>query len=686
MQKQFEKARFILVFGSLSIIFLILSLNSVNAVSTQNSCVNITYYTTTTLAQNENNGNCWISIPDGTVLTLNNYNITAKGIINNGTIVFESKGYDISGTWSYYNPATSVLNITTLINNPSGVIYLQEPMLNISNVYNYGIINETLLSTGPISCIYSPASYTSSYAGSGGSGGVGNSGFVSSGGPSKIGLIVYSNIFYNKGIVYDRGLNAISTAYTCVNTFSNGGNTLIAGGSDGGNGETPPQKLLVFTENFSLLDSAGGGWGLSGAGGSGGAVVEILHRSQTFDLGTINVSGGKGIGNGGNGGTGQVFTFYTPFPSLTFTSTLLYDCPSNHIINQSIKPSVRLMLPSTYSNITAITYTNSDSFIASIKKYNQSYAVFNFTVAPKYYPTHKIIVASYSNNTFYPITDSNLIWTLNENQSENLSFNIELNNNEYTKYSKIDFNQKNYTYTPNKNIILVPSFSGQPYSYKIWFYWNGRYIGTKNILAQSPYFNPCDPVFSYNYTKYISYNGTIADIINTVVVTNSTYNTSEYLEGYLSNISSRIHSLATELNSIKNAVSQESYYGNFASAIENLTKKYTLIYKLINDSSYLINLTDRLQTKEFAGFLPYVNILNSTGYPILSVQGTENKTYNISSPSSLTFTDGNGFVNFVFNPKQNYTNNKNQNGFAAVFNYITYPFSVAVHFISSLLT
>ena len=312
---------FFLVFGVLTLL-LGLSPGAVHA----SGCVNLTYSSTTTLSQNVNNAGCWVIVNSGVNLTLNNYNVTAKGLLVNGTLIFTSPTYDVLSTQSFYNPAHSDINVSTLVNY--GTVYWQDPTLNISTIQNYGDINDTLVTAGYVSCTSVPITFPNSYAGSGGGGG-GSSGYVGSGGAGRVGLIITSWNFQNFGTIFDKGMNGIPTSFNYCNPLqASGGNTLATGGPmPNGNGSTPSNRLLNFTENYSYLDSGGGGWGLNNIGaGSGGAIVELKIPKGSI-IGNINVTGGLGVNGGGRGGNGQVFVFYRP--SYSFYSEFSYISPSN---------------------------------------------------------------------------------------------------------------------------------------------------------------------------------------------------------------------------------------------------------------------------------------------------------------------------------------------------------------------
>lgn len=651
---------------SLSVLFIVLSFGVSNAVSFQVPCTNLTFTTTATLSQNLDANSCWIIIDKNVTLTLANYNITAKGIINNGTIIFTSQAYDIMGMSSFYNPAHSVLNISDFVNY--GTTYLQEPILNVSNVYNYGIINDTLISRGYISCAGSPVAFKSSYAGSGGGGTLYGNGFVGSGGAGKVGLVIKANVFYNNGSIYDTGLDASPTAFNwCSILWSTGGDTLATGGNYSQNGTTPPQTLLSFTQNFSLLNSAGGGWGLQGDGGSGGPVVEIVHKLSHFKLGIVNVSGGRGFGGGGSGGSGQVFVFYKPFPTLNFTSTLLYNCRQGLLINKSLTPVVKLMLPGSYENITGV-YKDNSVFSAYVKDYTQDYALFNFT-APGYSPEYQTILAAYSNNTFTPVSDRNLIWYFDDNQSETLNFAVYLNGMAYTKYSKIEFNRVNYT-TDQNDTIAIPSFSGQPYSYKIWFYWGGSYVSTNSVLSQSPYFDPCDPATFYNYTRYVSYNET--EGLATLNVTASSFPGAYGFNQSIKNLTKELNALEGKLAGYEAVIGQIQYsYGRTDNYIKNLSSLYTLNY----DRLYNITKTTPAQNG-FSAETAHLLIINSSGNAVLDIGSIgNNKTYTLTAHGGDSFVilDGASSTTITLNAS-NVASKNTAGALSSFIQKLSYPF------------
>ncbi len=349
------------------------------------SCNNLTYLVSTTLSQNVNASACWIIIGKGVDLTLNNYNISAKVIENNGTLIFTSPAYDAESANSWYDPSSSVIDTPYLINY--GTIYWQEPIINFTNFYNYGIINDTLVANGNTACVVpSPVGYPSSFSGSGGGGQSGGSGYGGIGGAARIGLIIEAGNFVNTGAIFDNGLDAGNGGVDCTTNFwAAGGNTLATGGSVGSpgqNGMTPPQKLLSFSDNLSVLDSAGGGWGQSdSAGGSGGASVEVLYGSGS-GFNNIYVYGGQGINGGGTGGAGQIFLFADPNlvtdpSSGGVNSTTNFSAGGNK--NSSLSGNMSL-LESEVRNLTAVVL----SIKAQIGNLNQSYAAFSSGIGSEY--------------------------------------------------------------------------------------------------------------------------------------------------------------------------------------------------------------------------------------------------------------------------------------------------------------
>jgi hypothetical protein len=271
----------------LSLLTVLASANTVHAAACSNASFDGIYH----LSSNLNDSGCWLTISDGSELISDGFNITARGIVNNGTLVVGN-----STSWTSHK-TPSLLAVENLYN--FGRVFYQRDSLNISYFSNHGYFNHTLYHTNDnqMSSL-NGMSGPYSVAGSGGGAGTCN------------------------------GINGGAGGYTYGDS---GGRGAIWNGWNGGsghNGEDSSFSLLNYTYNQSLLTAAGGGASgeTYGGGGVEGLViqaesVELYAGSSIMNSGLPGGNSGSGAGGGGGGGVIQLIVH----KSLVNHTTSWYD-------------------------------------------------------------------------------------------------------------------------------------------------------------------------------------------------------------------------------------------------------------------------------------------------------------------------------------------------------------------------
>ena len=251
--------------------------------STQNSFLDITYSSDTTLTSNVYANN--VTIDSGVTITTNGYIFLCTGTFtNNGT-------------------------------------------LDSGNINNGG------------SPLGGGGSFTNSYGGSGGGGGTG-SGYCGAGGATSVGGGA-------DGYISNGGNGNTSTAPTLSSSLINSwyidgiNNYLAGGGGGGGNGSSGGgsgngiyiQAQTIIAGTITTIGETGGDAPANsstsgGGGGGGGGSILLAYGSGGYTAGTYNMAGGSGgkgenlAYNGGAGGSGIVMEFSgTPITFSVFSYT-----------------------------------------------------------------------------------------------------------------------------------------------------------------------------------------------------------------------------------------------------------------------------------------------------------------------------------------------------------------------------